>query len=479
MRCPVRVCLFAALAFPVVVACGDDGGDDTPITDVGDTATGDTTADVSPDTADVAPDTTVDASDGSGADTTADAATDTATDTADVEPDIPEDPPWDPASCTTVLEPSGGDDTEAVQTALILASSGDEICFAPGTFLFTTEVSLDVDGVTLRGGGMRTTTLDFSGQDVGANGISITSDDVTVQDLFVFDTPGDGIRAQDADGITFRRVKVSWAEAESQNSGAYALYPVGCTNVLVEGCDVSRSRDAGVYVGQSSNIIVRDNTVYGNVAGIEIENSTAAEVYDNHAFDNTAGILIFNLPKLAVYGSAAIVRDNLIENNNLENFGVDGTIVAVVPPGVGILVLACDDNEFYDNTIRGHRTVGFLGMTYLRGLFGTYDDAGFDEYAERNYIHDNLFENNGYDPVGSLHAVAPVLPKPGPDIIIDGCQRPADEGSGDPVETRYCFGGNGDADFINMDFCNSFENVETDLAAYTCEYPALPPITIE
>ena len=54
--------------------------------------------------------------------------------------------------------------------------------------------------------------------------------------------------------------------------------------------------DAGIYVGQSRNIVVRRNQVEFNVAGIEIENSTDADVYDNMATNNTGGILVFNLP---------------------------------------------------------------------------------------------------------------------------------------------------------------------------------------
>ena len=60
--------------------------------------------------------------------------------------------------------------------------------------------------------------------------------------------------------------------------------------------------DAGFYVGQSRNIIVRRNRAEGNVAGIEIENSIGADVYENTATGNTGGILVFNLPDLPMKG---------------------------------------------------------------------------------------------------------------------------------------------------------------------------------
>ena len=47
-----------------------------------------------------------------------------------------------------------------------------------------------------------------------------------------------------------------------------------------------------------------------------------------------------------------IIRNNLIANNNIMNFGAKGSIVASVPPGSGVLVLAADDVVFENNTIR-------------------------------------------------------------------------------------------------------------------------------
>ena len=41
----------------------------------------------------------------------------------------------------------------------------------------------------------------------------------------------------------------------------------------IEHCIAIGASDAGIYVGQSNNIIVRNCEVFQNVAGIEIENS--------------------------------------------------------------------------------------------------------------------------------------------------------------------------------------------------------------
>ncbi len=474
----------AILGLALAACSSDDDG--TPTEDAGtDAADGgdatldaDTAPDVVPDTApDVQPDTAPDVDPDALPDTAPDVLPDTAPDTADGGGDTAPDvidfdtDPSELEGCDTVLYPSGDDDTTAVQEAWILAEEGDTLCFAAGRFHFTSEVSLDVDGVTVRGVGRQRTILDFSEQDLQANGIRITSDNVTFHDLRVVDTPGDGIRADDVANITFRRVDVIWSEAQSLDSGAYGLYPVGSEGVIIDDCLVVGARDAGIYVGQSDNVLVANSEAYGNVAGIEIENTTNAEVRDNWAHDNTAGILVFNLPGLAQYGGAAKVHSNLVENNNIPNFGVDGTIVAVVPPGIGILVLACDDNEFHDNIIRGNDSIGLLLFTYLPGLFGSFSDPNFDTYSERNWVHNNTFENNGGDPSGSLHAVVS-FPEPSPDMTLDGC---FDADLHDDRTLGNCFSDNGDARFFDFDFCGGGTAQSDDIAPFTCEGTALPP----
>ena len=172
------------------------------------------------------------------------------------------------------------------------------LCLGPGRYMLDFEVTLAQHDVVLRGAGKDETILDFTGQIIGGNGVLITGDRVVVEDLKVLNTPGDGIRATATEDITFRRVAVIWEADESDQSGAYGLYPVGCTGVTIDACEVKGARDAGIYVGQSTKILVKDSEAWGNVAGIEIENSDDAEVVNNYAHDNTAGILVFNLPGL-------------------------------------------------------------------------------------------------------------------------------------------------------------------------------------
>jgi parallel beta-helix repeat protein len=372
--------------------------------------------------------------------------------------------------CSKELSP-GDNDQEAVQTALIEVEEGGVVCLKKGTYKFQSELSLSQRGVTVRGEGQRETILDFGGQTSGANGVNITGDDVTFEDLQVLDTQGDGVRGSDVRNITFRNTTIAWTKQASLDNGAYGLYPVGCDGVRIEGCVVYGARDAGIYVGQSRNILVTDSEVYGNVAGIEIENSTDAEVTRNHAHDNVAGILVFNLPNLPVQdGKRAKIHDNIIESNNQEQFAEPGTVVANVPSGLGIIVVSSDDNEFHDNTIRNNNSGGFAIVSYLALLFGPYDDPAFDPFPEGNFIHDNTFEGNGTNPDSAIETVTSGM-DPAPDLLWDGC---VDAEKNMPA--KNCFQGNGDATYYAINsVCAAGDPPSTDISEVTCAYDSLPP----
>lgn len=378
--------------------------------------------------------------------------------------------PMLPEGCDMLVSPSADDQT-AVQEAFIDIVEGQTLCLSAGTFTFTRQLSLDANGVTVRGEGGDATILDFSAQISGANGIIITGNGVTIADLQVFDTPGDGIRGDKIDDITFDGVHVIWPETGSMDNGAYGLYPVQCTGVTIRNCLVQGSRDAGVYVGQSSQILVEDNEARGNVAGIEIENSTDAIVRRNYAHDNTGGILVFNLPGLDVGdGQRTNVYENIIEDNNIPNFGVAGTTVSLIPAGVGVLVLAADHNEVADNEIRGNASVGIAVIAYVDDLFAPPEDPGFDIYAETNWVHDNVLEGNGTMPA-DLILLATENMMPGPDILLDGCfDETKDNADG---SLSNCISNQEGVSFVSADLCGQ-SMLDTDLANYTCDHEPLP-----
>ena len=321
-------------------------------------------------------------------------------------------------------------DAAALQTLLIEVEEGGVVDLPAGTIELVDGLSLDVNGVTVRGAGQGETILDFSGQVGAGEGLLITSDDVIVEGFTMRDTKGDGIKSKGADRIIYRDLTVEWSGGPDQNNGAYGVYPVESTDVLVERVTVRGASDAGIYVGQSDNIIVRDSLAEFNVAGIEIENSTRADVYDNIVTKNAGGLLVFDLPDLPkVGGHSTRLFNNQIFDNNTRNFAPPGNIVASVPSGTGIIVQANDRVEIFDNVLRDNRTAHVLLVAYSP----KFEDERYNPLVRNVTITGNAYENGGYDPQGDLKMLAMLMGGSLPDIVADGVDRwhdkePADLG---------------------------------------------------
>ena len=338
-----------------------------------------------------------------------------------VDPVDPVDPPEPafPGYTIVTLEPGDDLETRALE-ALITASPKTVIQLPAGTYDFVDGLSSSVDNIVLRGTGMDAesgTVLRFDNSTSGSEGIRATGDNFVVQDLAVENTPGDSIKIKDANGVTIQRVRVEWTNGPDENNGPYGLYPVGCRNVLIEDSVVRGASDAGVYVGQSENIIVRRNYVYENVAGIEIENSKFADVYDNNTTGNTGGILVFDLPGPPIQGGEATrVFNNLMVDNNEPNFAPEGNIVGIVPAGTGLLIMANDDIEVFGNTITGNISEGIAIVSYYIND-PAVSKAGYDPVPEKIYIHDNEIANNGTDPQDLAAAIAGLVFDSSEDVL--------------------------------------------------------------
>ena len=146
---------------------------------------------------------------------------------------------------------------ERLQEALILAEPGDEIVLEEGRYVLTDGLSLDVDDVTLRGAGMNASVLDFTTQQGAGEGLLITSDNVTLRDFAIENAKGDGIKSKGADQIIYHAIRIEWTNGPAATNGAYGIYPVEASNILVQDSYVRGASDAGIYVGQSEDIIVR------------------------------------------------------------------------------------------------------------------------------------------------------------------------------------------------------------------------------
>ena len=351
-------------------------------------------------------------------------------------------------SAVQVIQPSENS-YQDIQEALILAEPGDVVRLTAGTFYLRDSLSLDVNGVQVEGEGMNQTILDFSDQQSGAQGLSVTSDNVTLQDFSIQNAKGDAIKVKGVTNIKFLRVKTEWTNGPSSENGAYGLYPVESTNVLIDGCVAIGASDAGIYVGQSKNIIVRNSRAEYNVAGIEIENSYYADVFNNLATNNTGGILIFDLPGLPQQGGHHVrVFNNRSVGNNTDNFAPEGNIVGEVPRGTGIIVQANSDVEIFDNEIGDNDTVNIAVVTYSNET----DDQTYYPHPKSIQIHGNEFGPTGYNPDTSKGELAQILFDLSggnmPDIFWDGLVPLSQIIFGQPQDEKMIITNNGDGSLL-------------------------------
>ncbi|MDG1061413.1 MAG: parallel beta-helix domain-containing protein [SAR86 cluster bacterium] len=347
-----------------------------------------------------------------------------------------------------IIQPSNNAYQE-IQEALILAEPGDVIRLTAGTFNLQDSLSLDVNGVQVEGEGMNQTILDFTDQQSGAQGLSVTSDNVTLQDFSIQNAKGDAIKVKGVTNIKFLRVKTEWTDGPKPENGAYGLYPVESTNVLIDGCVAIGASDAGIYVGQSQNIIVRNSRAEFNVAGIEIENSYYADVFNNVATNNTGGILIFDLPGLPQQGGHHVrVFNNKSVGNNTDNFAPEGNIVGEVPRGTGIIIQANSDVEVFDNEIGDNDTVNIAVVTYSNET----DDEAYYPHPKSIQIHGNKFGPTGYNPDTSKGDLAQILYDLSggnmPDIFWDGLVPMSQLVFGQPDDEKMIVSNNGDGTLL-------------------------------
>ena len=379
--------------------------------------------------------------------------------------------------------------------AFILAEDNSTIELPEGHFLFSQSLSLDnKKRVIIKGKGMDKTVLSFKGQTQGAEGIKITnSQNIVLQDFSIEDAAGDNLKISDTDTLTIKRIRTAWTGKVSTENGAYGIYPVLSSNILIEECEAIAASDAGIYVGQSKNVKIKNNKAYYNVAGIESENSTNVEIYNNEIFQNTSGLLIFDLPGLTVYGKNIKAFDNQIFDNNQINFGVPGSIVSSVPKGTGVIIMATKNVDFFNNNVSNHKTSNLAIVSYkvfaadkdlesgsqisktaskgIRFIDSEFEkDKGYNPYPGRVYIHDNKFSNtyrfptlsNDFGKLWYIKNNARI-----PDIVYDGILPEGIKLNSN--EVRICVKNNDKDSFVYLDAENEFINFSNDLSLFNCE----------
>lgn len=281
---------------------------------------------------------------------------------------------------------------QSIQAAIDRAQAGDRVELLPGVYEQT--VAVDRDGISIVGKIENGERPVLDGKNTMGDAVQVSGSDFSIEGIAIRNYLGNGVVANKAKNVRFVDLVVD-------NTGLYGVYPVECVGVHVERCVVSRIADAGIYVGQSKDIVVQDNEVYNNVAGIEIENSSNALVSNNSAHHNTGGILVFVLPNNpSKIGENTRVVGNRLWANNHPNFAKPGSSVSFIPPGIGVFVMAADRTEitkniFEDNQSFGISVVSLKNSSSLKGKEYTLD---VQPDSDHTLIHGNTFVNNGSQP---------------------------------------------------------------------------------
>jgi parallel beta-helix repeat protein len=371
-----------------------------------------------------------------------------------------------------------------LQEQFLDAKPGTVIDIPAGKHALDRVLTLRANGVTIRGAGLDKSILSFKNEISGPEGILVYGNDFTIENLSIEDTKGDGLKINDGENITIRGVRVAWTGGSQTTNGAYGIYPVKSRNILIEDSSSWGASDAGIYVGQSTNVIVRRCHAEQNVAGIEIENTINADVYENVATGNTGGILVFNMPNLSQPGHSTRVFKNKVYQNNIANFAAKGAAVASVPAGAGVVVNSNSKVEIFDNDIADNKTANLIISAYFSTNYYNKPgiDPNYDPYPRAIFVYDNRFSGGGDSPDGldlkTLKVAMYGLNGRFPDILWDGYRDQKNLVNGQPpAEERICVK-NGKTAVLNADGPHKYKNPSTETAPFQCELPKLPPVEL-
>jgi hypothetical protein len=238
--------------------------------------------------------------------------------------------------------------------------------------------------------------LQIEGSGVSADDVVIDAGRVQSGDGAPIDPAKDvGIRADRADGIVIRNLKVRHAKEhdiyvlESDGylldrfktfyGGEYGVLTFVEDHGLMQNCEAAGSGDSGLYPGAGADTgVQRDTNIYPqfrysqeirfcdshhNASGYSGTDGNATHLHDNNFYDNALGFTtdVFTAP-----GHPGFPQDSdLIEFNNFysNNFnpyvpGSDVVPSVPVPVGTGLWIAGGNDNVvrnnyFYDNWRRG------------------------------------------------------------------------------------------------------------------------------
>ncbi|WP_243075761.1 parallel beta-helix domain-containing protein [Microbacterium sp. SS28] len=298
--------------------------------------------------------------------------------------------------------------TTTIQAAVDAAAPGDTIRVPAG--VYEEAVTITTSGLTLVGEPGAVLDGTRLGAQVGirVRGVSgARLADITIQGFEIRGYSLSGVLVRGVDG--FRITGGNYID-----NPLYGIFPVATTDGRIDHNTVRGSFDSGIYIGQSTDILIDGNVVHDNTVGIEVELASRVTVRDNVATANSVGAIIFVIPGRAV----KVTEDILIEGNTLSgnrrpNTNTDADeLLAAVPGGIGVLNVGGDRVTLRGNTVSGNASAG-IGVISLPPEYAALDPQ-VDARPDGGVVSGNTVAGNGTSPDPRL------APFPGGDIVWDG-----------------------------------------------------------
>jgi parallel beta-helix repeat protein len=311
-----------------------------------------------------------------------------------------------------LLEVHQGDPSaqyQTIQAAVNAAQPGDEVRVFSGTYNESVEVT--TPGLTIDAAPGTRVVIQGTG-----SGAGVTVSGPASKPLDGFALANVTVRGFE-DGVLLNEVQhFNLLGITCRDDSDYGLFPAFSAHGVIAGSSASGSNDTGIYVGQSSDVLVNGNVAFNNVNGIEIENCSNVRVAHNLVYGNTVGILVDLLPGDVIEASSHnVVEANAVLGNNRKNTATD-PLAALEPQGVGIAVLGGDHTLVRDNLVTGN---AYVGIAVLSGNDllppGSYP-PGVNPDPTYTLVVGNVVVGNGFLP---LNQVPPGFPPPS-DLIWTG-----------------------------------------------------------
>jgi nitrous oxidase accessory protein NosD len=265
-------------------------------------------------------------------------------------------------------------DHPTIQRAVDRAAPGDLVLVAAGTY--AEEVSVATNGVTIRGTDRNSVVLD-GGHELGV-GITVTGDDVAIENLTVRNFTEDGVafdgreggRVPDdegafgTEGSSIDGFRVAYVTAA--NNGRTGIRTMAARHGRIERSAASGHRESGIHLGQCRpcDIVVSTSSAERNAIGVEATNTSRdLFVVGNRVTGNRVGIVVStrSIEQLQPQAGATIVGNFVADNDSpqapAEPYGLFAT---------GIVVAGGTENVIARNRVAGHDRFG-IGLVRLEG----------------------------------------------------------------------------------------------------------------